>query len=66
MATENLIFKKEDTGTYTYIGEAAPGSLTSLNVWSLLRITNSDTTILYADKGKPTQVWDNRASLSYS
>lgn len=60
------ILKKDNTGTYTYIGEAYPGAATSLNVWSILRITNSDTTILYADKGKFTQVWDNRASLSYA
>lgn len=66
MTTAKLLLKKEDAGTYTYVGEAYPGSGTSLNVWSVFRITNSDATILYADKGKSTQVWDNRASLSYS
>lgn len=66
MAIQQKIFKKDDTGTYTYIGEAASGSATSLNVWSVARITNADSTILYADGGDFTQVWDNRASLSYA
>lgn len=66
MANKQLIFKKDDAGTYTYLGEASAGSATSLNVWSITRITNSDTTILYADGGDFTQVWDNRTSLSYS
>lgn len=63
---QSLIFKKDDTGTYTYLGEATSGAATSLNVWSICRITNADTTILYADDGDFTQVWDNRASLTYA
>ena len=63
---ESKILKKDDTGTYTYIGEASPGSSTSSAVWRIMRITNSDTTIVYADGGDADQVWDNRASLSYS
>lgn len=60
-------FKKDDTGTYTYIGEAAPGSATSAAVWRIQRITNADSTIEWADgDGDFNNVWDNRASLSYS
>lgn len=62
-----LAFKIDDTGTYKYIGEAAPGSATSAAVWRIQRITNADSTIVWADgDGDFDNVWDNRASLSYS
>ena len=63
---ETTKFRKDDTGTYTYMGEAYPGAATSLNVWSVMRITNATSAIDYADEGKFTQVWDNRASLTYA
>lgn len=61
-----LLLKVDSAGTYTYIGEAPIGSATSSAVWSVMRITNSDSTIVYADSGESDQIWDNRASLSYS
>lgn len=53
-----------------YIGKAAPGTATSAASWAVQKITYSGsnpTTVQWAD-GNTTydNVWDNRASLSYS
>lgn len=63
---ERLSTQVEDTGTYTYIGEADPGTATSSALWSVLRITNATGVSLYAARGAFSQIWDNRASLSYA
>ena len=56
--------------TITYIGKAVPNSSTSDSVWKIARMTtdaNGGIVIEWADgEAKPTKVWDNRASLSYS
>lgn len=54
--------------TVTYIGKAIPGSLSSASVWQIQRLTSSsgDLSVEFADSGLFTQVWDNRAGLSYS
>lgn len=56
--------------TITYIGEAAPGTPTGTALWRIQRITfdvsGNPTAIQWADSGAATQVWDNRASLSYA
>lgn len=54
-----------------YIGQAFPGSATSLPVWRIEKITydgnNNPTVILWSPKyGNFGDIWDNRASLSYS
>lgn len=57
------------TAGYTYIGEASPGANTAGGkadtIWRISRITGSTGDILWADS-KFTQVWDNRASLTYA
>jgi hypothetical protein len=59
--------KIDEGATYTYIGHAVPGSVTSGGVWRIKRLTNSDATVLWADgDGNFNNVWDDRASLSYS
>lgn len=57
------------SATATYIGETLPGTATSSALWRIKKIdeTSNPTTILFADgNDKFDNVWDNRASLSYS
>lgn len=53
-----------------YKAWADPNSLTSNPVWKIQRIefvgVDEDVVILWADSGQYTQIWDDRASLSYS
>lgn len=58
----------EASPTITYIGKAIPGSDTAEGVWQIQRLTSSsgDLSVEFADGGLFTQVWDNRAGLSYS
>jgi hypothetical protein len=56
-------------GNPLYVGKAVPGTLSSAAAWQIQRLTytGDDLTLLeWADDGKFTQVWDDRASLSYS
>ena len=53
----------------SYRGEAYPGSATSAAVWRIQRITitGDDIAIEWADGSDAlNQVWDDRASLTYS
>lgn len=55
--------------TTSYRGEAEPGSATSAAAWRISKITVSgdDLTITWADGSADfNQIWDDRASLSYS
>jgi hypothetical protein len=62
-----LRYDDTSSTTYTYIGKATPGSLTSAPVWQVKRLTNADTTIIFADGNSNfDNIWDNRVSLSYS
>lgn len=61
-----LIFKTENTGTYTYYGEAVPGSADGDAVWQLSRKTNADGTILYKSAGAFSNTWTDRASGTYA
>ena len=58
----------EATSTVTYIGKATPGTATSVSLWQIQKIdTTTGTVITWADgNGNFDNVWDNRASLSYS
>ena len=53
-----------------YFGEAPPGSATSVSIWRIRKLTYSsggNPSWLYADgNDKFDNIWDNRASLSYS
>jgi hypothetical protein len=54
-------------GDIDYVGEAAIGTLTSAASWRIKRIDSSSGTIIqWAGTGVFDQIWDNRASLSYS
>lgn len=56
------------TGT-SYVGEAAPGALTSAASWRIKRITETgpDLVIEFADGNSDfDNIWDNRLALSYS
>lgn len=57
----------DDDGTYTYIGLAAPGALTSAAVWRIIRMTNADDRMIYADgNSNYDNMWDDHLILSYS
>lgn len=51
-----------------YLGEATPGSATSASLWRIAKIdTTSQVVMTWADGDTNfDNVWDNRASLSYS
>lgn len=74
VAAANVMMLAESTVgdvTTTYVGRAAPDSATSAAVWQILRITEDSsagtTATAYADGNTNfDNVWDNRASLSYS
>lgn len=59
----------EASATVTYVGKAQPGTATSAATWQIFRMTKSggDLAIEYADGDDLfDNVWNNRASLSYS
>lgn len=58
----------EASGTVTYIGSAQPGSAASAASWQIKKIDSSSGTIItFADgDGLFNNVWNDRASLSYS
>jgi len=58
----------EASATVTYIGHAKPGTATTSALWRVKKIdTTSGVVITFADGNDLfDNVWDNRASLSYS
>lgn len=64
-----LRFDVVDTTT-SYLGKAAIGTLGSSGTWQVRRLTftaGGGVTLEYADgDGNYDNIWDNRASLSYS
>ena len=58
----------EATSTVTYIGKATPGTATSVSLWQIQKIdTTTGTVITWADgNGDFDNIWDNRATLTYS
>jgi len=61
-----FIYREEIDATYIYSGQADPGTATSAASWSISRETIADGSINYASGGAFTQIWDNRAALSYA
>lgn len=58
----------EASATITYVGTAAPGTLTSAASWAIKRLdSSSGLVVLWAD-GDPQSdnIWDNRSGLAYS
>jgi len=54
-------------GDIDYVGEAAIGTLTSAAAWRIKKIDSTTGIIIqWAGTGVFDQIWDNRASLSYS
>lgn len=54
------------TANATYIGKALPGITTSEPSWKIGKIdTTTGTVMQWADNGQFSQVWDDRASLTY-
>jgi len=67
LESDEYTVRLDDTGTYTYVGQATPGTAEAAAVWQVKRITNATTTVLFADgNANFDNVWNNRASLSYS
>jgi hypothetical protein len=57
------------SSTVTYVGDALPGSATSSSVWKIIKIETSgaNTSVTYANGSDSfDQIWDNRASYTYS
>lgn len=66
-ASAPLAIRLDDGATYLYVGKAAIGTATSAASWQICRITQADTTVVWADGDASfNNVWDDRASLSYS
>lgn len=63
---ERHIYQSDIGATYAYSGWADPGTATSAATWSVMRETIATGVILWADGGNFTQVWDNRAALTYA
>lgn len=67
MMSAALTVRVDEGATYTYIGSAAPGSADGDAVWQIKRLTNADTTVLWADgDANFDNVWTNRGSLTYA
>jgi len=76
MALYNLLEERsfatrldEVSDVLSYVGEASPGTATSAAGWRVKRIdeTGGDIVVEWADGDSDfDNVWDNRASLSYS
>ena len=65
----NKLLQVDEVGTTTYLGYADAGTLTSAASWAIKRIveTGNDASITWADGNTSfDNIWDNRASLTYS
>lgn len=65
-AVEREIFLTETGATYKYYGFTDPGTATSAATWSIMRETIADGTLKWANAGRYSAVWDNRATETYS
>lgn len=58
--------RTSSTGTYTYTGLAYPGTATSAASWLIMRETDADGTLLYADGNTNyDNVWTSVSALNY-
>ena len=68
----NIVYKTmldEASASITYVGKAAAGSLLSASVWQILKLEQVGTVLVSTHADGNTNfdnVWDNRASLTYS
>jgi len=69
-AESPIYYKRLDdttTSNMIYIGEAQPGTATSAASWRIKRLDlTSGLIIQWAGSGAFSQIWDNRAALTYS
>lgn len=65
---DNISRVDQASATIIYIGRASPSASTSDAVWRISRVdTSVDLEVLFADgNGNYDNVWNDRASLSYS
>lgn len=57
----------EVSATVTYVGLAEPGTLTSEAKWSIQKVDETTGVVVtWADEGRFTQIWDDRAGLVYA
>lgn len=68
VTNSSYALRLDEAAPYTYVGEAAPGSLPSAAVWRIKRIDEtSGLVITWADGNSNfDNLWDNRTTLSYS
>lgn len=63
----SLTIRLDEGATYTYVGEAVPGTAHAAASWRVKRITNADTTVLFADgNANFDNIWNDRATLTYA
>jgi len=64
----SLVTRLDDSADpIIYVGKAPIGSATSASVWQIARLDTSSGLIkTWAGNAGFTQIWDNKASLSYS
>lgn len=57
----------DEGATYTYIGEATPGTAEATAAWRIKRLTNADNTIVWIDGNSNfDNAWTTRAAGVYS
>ncbi len=67
ISSASYALRYDEGATYTYIGNAVPGSADAAAVWQIKRLTNADNTIIWADGNSNfDNIWTNRAGLSYT
>jgi len=63
----SLTVRVDEGATYTYVGEATPGTAQAAAQWRIRRITNADTTTLFADGNSNfDNIWNDRTTLTYA
>ena len=64
---KNIVWDDTTTANTVYVGFADIGSATSAASWRIMRINTSTKAVTYADGDSlDDNIWDDRASLSYS
>lgn len=69
LAVDEVTLLDVASSTVSYIGKAVSGSLEFEGKWKISKLITDSTgnvDLRYADSGKYTQIWNNRASLSYA
>lgn len=63
-----IVVDDTTTASVTYVGKARPGSVTSSAVWQVKKIDQTSGVVITWADGNTLfdNIWDNRASLSYS